>query len=87
MSSYEYCERGGQEGIYTTTGEQVELAELLIETYRDTYIPLPKFTPEKQKEIIENVPHDHDEVVDYWENESGRHGWCCSQCGKVIQWG
>jgi hypothetical protein len=24
---------------------------------------------------------------DYWESGDGSHGWCCSECGMILQWG
>lgn len=86
MSSFEYCPRGGQEGIATTENEQIDLAMFLAKEHGDDYIPLPNFQMEQQL-INTEKPHDHDEVVVYWENDFGRHGWCCSYCGKVVQWG
>jgi hypothetical protein len=86
MSSYEYCPRGGQEGIATTVEQQIELAEVLEEAYRDTFIPLPMVQPEHQR-LLTLQPHDHEESTEYWENDRGSHGWCCTKCGKVIQWG
>lgn len=89
MSKIGYCPRGEMQGIVTTEAEQIELKNVLEEHYIDHFIPLPDVTPEQQKVKRCTCDKDHDSMEDaiYWENETGAHGWCCSECGEVLQWG
>jgi hypothetical protein len=99
MSEIAHCPRGGQTGILTNTDEQAQLSIVLGSKYLDEYIPLPGLTVEQQKHKIGSctvLGHSevsgtgnvaHGEAVEYWENEKGSHGWCCINCGKVVQWG
>jgi len=78
MSKIAYCPRGGLEGILLTKKE-----------IRGEIIPLPCMLSSK-KINPSKCTEDHDGMSDsiYWEvDETGSHGWCCSTCGKVLQWG
>jgi len=71
--------------------------------FMDEYIPLPDLDGVEQKKVIkkgkDTCPVNHDLLMEdykaafahvpclYWETEKGSHGWCCPNCGKVIQWG
>jgi len=85
MSQYAFCKRGGQQGILVTDEELHLFANALNTPYLDEVIPLPKFTIEQQK--LELILCNNHEDTEYWERTTGHHGWCCSHCGKVIQWG
>jgi len=86
MSEYGYCPRGGQEGVLVTQKELVEFAAKHKLKFIDQVIPLPgkKNQPDPKK-----CGSDHESTgnVVYWETEMGSHGWCCANCGEVIQWG
>jgi len=89
MSKIEYCQRGGQEGIRISDDELQELAQAVGSDSLDEFIPLPHTTIERQKEIILNCKS-HNTTQgesEYWERDDGSHGWCCSNCGTVTQWG
>ncbi len=95
MSQIAECKKGGQEGILTTVVEQVVLAAACRRlTDRavpiDAYIPLPGMAVNDQ--IGKIAKHNDSKEcsimnVEYWENDKGSHGWCCTTCGKVHQWG
>ena len=85
MSKIEYRPRGGQEGISVSTDELVEFAEFMGTKYIDTFIPIPNVPNETQKKRTKDCKHDGDAA--YYETETGSHGWCCSHCGTVTQWG
>lgn len=87
MASIEFCNRGGQEGIAFDRDEQAVLAEVLAADFLDEYVPLPKFYSMEQQADAASKCEAHDEVVEYYERYDGAHGWCCSRCGKVVQWG
>ena len=90
MSYYTHCQRGGQNGIYTITSELQWFSKNKTKSkFIDEYIPLPNKDPQIQLKSISKCSKNHDEMEDavYWETEKGSHGWCCSECGKVLQWG
>ena len=91
MSKIDYCKRGGLQGISVTENEMEHLANKLGNAYIDEVIPLPDKTEDEQiKKNKKGCPLNHDDmnVISYWEEpNTGNHGWCCSACGKVIQWG
>ncbi len=89
MSEKAYCPRGDMEGIYISSVELHDLSEKIGSKYLDEVVPLPDKTPDEQKELIKNCGKDHDDLdnAQYWEVDTGSHGWCCSKCGTVIQWG
>ncbi len=84
----QFCEVGETEGIYVEHYQLQEFGNFLNTHHSDEYIPLPNLLNEDQKLIIgqNNCEHDVEDIV-YWETEEGVHGWCCSNCGKVLQWG
>jgi hypothetical protein len=87
MSHIGFCERGGQDGIVIEKEEQYIHARLCGYEAIDEYIPLPNMT---LGEVVECEVCSSDDVwehAEYWENEKGSHGWCCNNCGRVIQWG
>lgn len=83
MSNISFRPRGGQEGIAFTDEEQRELARKKNMKVTDLYVPLPQGNPDK----CSLGDKCGDTAMQYFENENGRHGWCCSVCGKVYQWG
>ena len=77
MSKIEFRPRGGQDGISLT---DVELAAFNRDNeYQDEVVPLP----DGNKSRI-GCGHENTE---YWETNTGSHGWCCTKCGEVTQWG
>lgn len=90
MKTYGYYPRGGNDGIQVTTEELSEYARISCSKYIDETIPLPDKDPIEQVMVTKECIHPEDEYpIDtiYWESETGNHGWCCSKCGTVIQWG
>ena len=95
MSKIDYRPKGGMDGLSVTRDELEAFAKLNGFEYIDQYIPLEDYTPERarQESILKSksgCPINHEDNFDdifYWEDEKGSHGWCCSVCGKVIQWG
>ncbi len=89
MSEYAYCQRGGMEGIKVSNFELDVFADSIGTKALDEIIPLPNSTLEEQKESIKECQNSdsHSNDMEYWELENGSHGWCCSKCGTVIQWG
>jgi len=85
MSGYAFCKRGGVQGILVTDEELNSFSDAIDSNILDGVIPLPNLTIEQQK--IELILCNNHEDVEYWERTTGHHGWCCSHCGKVIQWG
>jgi len=92
MSKIDYCPRGGQAGILVTTKELQKLSKALGVEYIDQYITIPQLTIQEQ---VKEIPNDKSDCIAcncdptwYWENkDTGSHGWCCCNCGKVSQWG
>ena len=87
MSKIAYCNRGGMDGILVTDDELVKFAKKLKKKYIDAVIPLPNSTASEQKKAIKECGDHNGENSQYWESESGSHGWCCPDCGTVTQWG
>ena len=87
MSKIAFCSRGGQSGILTTEMELQMFANKLNRRFIDEVIPLPDTTFSEQLIKLQNCNHtEHSEQ--YWENkENGKHGWCCGNCGTVVQCG
>lgn len=54
--------------------------------FMDEYIPLDGVTIKDQQERAKDCECVFEDAV-YWENEQHSHGWCCPNCGKVLQWG
>lgn len=78
--------RGGTYGIEVTEQQQTDFAMKTGAQFIDNFIPLPEKSNAEQVQTINNIcTHDNDLI--YWENELGAHGWCCEDCGKVLQWG
>ena len=83
----DYCPKGGQEGIYVTQSKLSKFAKRLGNHANDLVIPLPVH---EQIHPDDCTAHTGDNCFDaaiYWETDTGSHGWCCSICGNVIQWG
>ena len=78
---WQYCPRGGQMGWFITIGALKDFARSNGLDYVDEVIPIP------DPELSFTDSHDHDRDVVYWETDKGTHGWCCSRCGTVVQWG
>lgn len=78
------------EGIEVSEEELNSFAELMIRlelsTSIDSIIPLPNLNIQDQMERLANCDHENT-AVKYFERRNGQHGWCCSFCGKVVQWG
>jgi hypothetical protein len=88
MSKISFRPRGGQEGIEVTKAELKETAQFFNSQYLDMFIPLPDTTLDNQKCLLETCDErDEHGNARYWETETGSHGWCCSICGSVVQWG
>ena len=86
MSRIDYCRRGGQEGIVVTTSELNKFANFMKSNALDEFIPLPDTLGKIQREAIKNCTSHSN--AQYWENnKTGGHGWCCRNCGTVVQWG
>ena len=85
MSKKAYCPRGGQEGIYVTISELKRYAKKSDRKYIDEVIPLPLHGKQPDPKNCTNG-HGFGETY-YWENNEGGHGWCCAECGQVLQWG
>ena len=78
MAEWGFCPRGQQDGYMVSTKELRDLAKELKRKYIDEVIPVAS---RKNK-----CPGKHITVV-YWEAAYGDHGWCCADCGEVVQWG
>ncbi len=88
MSRISFRPRGGQEGIECTYKEQQELANALHCDFNDEWIPLPNVSLEEQVKRFMEADETEDSYPDiYWENDGGKHGWCNSHTGRVVQWG
>lgn len=83
-------------GIAVTTDELAAFAKRIGKQYIDEYIPLPNVGEKIQIRMAtgkEQCPDNCDDATnngstnEYWETETGDHGWCCGTCGKVHQWG
>ena len=85
MSELSFRPVGGLNGIEITQQELIEFSEKMNRSYIDEIIPLPNIATNKQKQTAQNCDHQTDGI--YWESNTGSHGWCCSACGTVIQWG
>ena len=90
MAQIGYCRRGGTEGITFTYDEALELSNAIGSKWIDEYVPIPRIDIDTQvQERINDIEHQETcgDDVDYYEREDGSHGWACSYCGKVHQWG
>ena len=88
MSEYGHARRGGMNGILVDTDELRIFAHEMKLKAIDLYIPLPGVLPVAQMLEMSDEDHNCDDYdAKYWERENGSHGWCCSGCGKVVQWG
>lgn len=86
MSEYGYCHRGGTNGIITSMEELRGFSMVMQREWVDEVMPIPNMTAEEQKILIEGC--DHNPNITYWEcSDTGSHGWCCEDCGSVVQWG
>lgn len=86
MSEKAECPRGGMQGILVTDDELVEFATKLKKKHIDEVIPLPNLSVIEQTKALKECKK-HSDDAEYWESESGSHGWCCPKCGAVLQWG
>lgn len=92
MSEMKHCKRGGIEGIFVTDIELLQFSDHTPHpTIMDAYIPLPGVPVEEQVKRMATCT-DHETTfatgaIEYWERDSGGHGWCCENCGMVLQWG
>jgi hypothetical protein len=82
----DYCPRGGQEGIFVTRSKLQRFARRLKLDAIDVIIPLPLHEQIHPDDCTAHSDDSFDSAI-YWETETGSHGWCCSVCGNVIQWG
>lgn len=90
MSTHTFCPTGLMDGILVADAELTEFANTIGSKYIDEYIPLPDTEALDQAELVKACDCDNKEGFDhaiYWERSNGKHGWCCNECGKVIQWG
>lgn len=85
MSKLSFRPAGGMTGIEVTKDELLLTARRLGNKYIDEVIPVPRINITQQKERLKDCKHDGEDI--YWETETGSHGWCCENCGTVIQWG
>jgi len=85
MSEKAYCPSGGMDGILVSGKELKKFSDAIGSDFADEVIPLPNLTTEQQKAIL-SVCRKHNDN-EYWERDNGKHGWCCSKCGTVTQWG
>jgi len=86
MSEYAYRPRGGMEGI------AVNNSEIRNTATSKWIVPLPFPDNERQDAVLASkagcmMKHAVMENAQYWEDESGSHGWCCGVCGEILQWG
>ena len=89
MSEYAYCPRGGINGIRVSDKELDKFSDAINSKALDEVIPLPRLTLEEQKKALKECEEfdEHSDETKYWERDNGSHGWCCSKCGSVVQWG
>lgn len=85
MSEYGYCFRGGMNGIKVSDEELNSFSDDIGNSALDEVIPLPYLSVEQQK--IELATCKNHDDAEYYECDNGSHGWCCSTCGTVTQWG
>ena len=85
MGQHGFCPRGGQDGILVTGSKLAKFAKKLGNKSIDLVIPLPVHVQVHPDDCTQ----DHDGMCPtiYWEDEKGSHGWCCVNCGTVVQWG
>lgn len=85
VGKIQYCSRGGQTGLFVTNDQLAKFSKLIGNKYVDLIMPVSNIISENcsncknKDDILENIL--------YWETDSGSHGWCCAECGKVFQWG
>jgi len=83
MSKLSFRPVGGLNGI--------ELRDNELDTFnggmgleQNLFVPLPHGTTTVQFNKAKGCQH---EDTQYWEKQNGQHGWCCSDCGLITQWG
>ena len=88
MSKIGFCECGQMDGYKVTTKELAAFARKHGRKSIDEVIPLPGEKNQAHPDKCGNREH-HDDMENavYWETETGSHGWCCQECGLVLQWG
>ena len=88
MSKMGYCPIGGENGVLATRKELSAFAKRHGRKHIDEVIPL---VTEPDQPLPSGCPnrnrHDDFGNAVYWETETGSHGWCCRDCGLVLQWG
>lgn len=85
------CPQGRTFGIFVTTKQLSGFSDVVKSGFLDEVIPLNQ----AKQMLSENCTVNHkdtyigenESISIYWETEKGSHGWCCSVCGKVFQWG
>lgn len=83
-----YCKRGGMDGIVVTTSQLHQFATFMGAKFGDEFIPIPDSDNAIQRSRVgKHLTHDINSNVVYWEDNTGSHGWCCAECGRVVQWG
>jgi hypothetical protein len=90
MPTIAFCPKGGQSGILISEQERAEFGKQITQLYSNLFIPLPDTSLADQKKKMQNCSSNHAAMQDaqYWEEiKTGRHGWCCSECGKILQLG
>jgi hypothetical protein len=88
-SKLAFCPIGQMGGYLVRTRQLVEFARLLGREMIDEVIPLDD-SEQARPESCPSGNHEGDSMIDnlvYWETEDGSHGWCCKECGTVVQWG
>jgi ribosomal protein S27AE len=99
MSSRGYGRRGGMEHAIVATDEELqEFAKFLsannVDKVRgmDSFMPIPEMNTQQQLNEIRECCGDDADMAEhvspeYFERPNGSHGWSCSRCGYVVQWG
>ena len=83
----------GQDGLFLKSGKFFDLNNNPdLVTFNSITAPLPEPDNHRQETFINSksgcpMKHDEMESAIYWETDTGSHGWCCSVCGEVLQWG
>jgi len=86
---FKYRRRGGQEGWAPTPSQMRRASQRFFpgSEYIDQAIPIPGAPKKPCPDEKHFGPMDGGHEWDYWESGDGSHGWCCSECGMILQWG
>lgn len=81
---FTHCPAGGLGGWLINSSERVA-----IKKGKSGFATEMIKIPERASHPLNCVAdHDNPNITVYWEDEkTGSHGWCCSICGEVLQWG